>query len=319
MTPADRQFWLRAQRRAAGLEPDVAAALLRALMVLRASLSDEQIGQLILTGSIERVLQAPVSEAVLDRAFLPLRERLRYTVERGVRYTAPDLPKGGKVNGVLAVEFNVLNPKVIDAIRTMDTRVIHRLKTEIRDVVRAHVENGLRDGVDASQIARGLRDVIGLAPHHEEWIRNFRSAAASAHESGKAFDYKLRDRRFDSVLRRAHETGVPIPAAKIDQIASAYRRKAIALNAETNARTATMNALRLGQRLTWDDAVDKGIVDRRRLMKRRRVVLDGRERPEHHAMSGEVRRYDEPYSNGEMVSGDLSFNCRCVDQYFVAA
>jgi hypothetical protein len=33
------------------------------------------------------------------------------------------------------------------------------------------------------------------------------------------------------------------------------------LNAETNARTATVDSLKLGQQLTWQDAADKGIVD----------------------------------------------------------
>jgi hypothetical protein len=98
----------------------------------------------------------------------------------------------------------------------------------------------------------------------------------------------------------------------------AYRRKFLAWNAETNARTMANNAQKLGQRLTWEAAVERGDVDGGHLIKRWAGVLDDREREEHVAMEDEVVGWDEHFSNGEMTPGESTYNCRCIAVYFTA-
>jgi hypothetical protein len=90
----------------------------------------------------------------------------------------------------------------------------------------------------------------------------------------------------------------------------------VAFNAETNTRTLSLEAQKVGSALTWQDAIDRGVVDPSRLMKRWSGVMDSRERPEHVAMEGEVVRFDEPYSNGEDIPGISTWNCRCVSIMF---
>ena len=114
-------------------------------------------------------------------------------------------------------------------------------------------------------------------------------------------------------------SGAMIPPEKIDKMVEAYRKRRIAQNAATNAGTAAKDAQRLANRLAWENAATIGAVDRARLYKQRIGVADDRERPEHVAINDQVRHFDEPYSNGEMVSGDQSYNCRCVDRFFVKA
>jgi hypothetical protein len=308
VTPAERALWLRMQRRAGRISPDFARSLLDAYAIIREALSPAEITRLIDAGQIDAI----IDDALLDRAVLNVRATIAETVKKGFQSTIPELPKGGKVDGQVAVAFDTLNPRVIDGIRELDSRVINTLKQEIRDTVRAHIENGLRDGKAPRTVARDLRQVIGLAPNQEEAVRNFERALRGENPNASPTDYKLRDRRFDALLRKGELT-----EAQIEKMTEAYRRKMLAFNAETNARTATLDAQKLGQKLSWDAAIEKGIVDPSNLYKRWVSVGDDRVRDEHVAMHGEEVPYQNHYSNGEDVPGESTFNCRCVSLFLV--
>jgi uncharacterized protein with gpF-like domain len=281
MIPRDRALWLRFQRRAGQLSPELSKALLDAFRIIRDNLTAAEIDKL-LAGD----------DALLDRAMLRVRARVRSTVEKGFNATVTQLPKGGAINGEVAVAFDTLNPKVIDAVRTLDTRVVNALKEDVRETVRAYVENGLRDGDAPTAIARRIRSVVGLSPSQAENARKYEAKLA---DSGK------------------------YSAERVEKMAATYRRKAIALNAETNARTATLDSLKLGQKLSWDDAIAQGIVDPSRLKKTWITVGDDRVRDEHQAMQGESVGYDDAYSNGEYIPGESTYNCRCISRYVVRA
>lgn len=291
--------------------------MLRAFQIIRESLTEAQLARIIASGQIDELFRAALTDAVLDRAFLPVRERIRSNTMTSVKYFARELPKAGKVDGTLAVAFDVLNPDVITAVRALDTKVVQTLQSDIRETVRAYVENGLRDGVNPRTVARDLRDVIGLAPNQERAVANFRAMLESSDRT--ALSRSLRNKRYDRTLDKAFGSdGEGLSSDHIDKMVDAYRKRAIAKNAETNARTASLDSQKLGQRLSWQDAVDKGIVDGDRLYKTWIGVMDDRERPEHVAMEGETVPFDSPFSNGEMIPGDSTYNCRCIPAYFQA-
>lgn len=286
MSPRDRALWLRVQRRANSLAPELQRELLTAYRVIGESLSDAELAHAIASGQIDAILD----DALLDRSLIPLRQKLQLAVERGFKATVTELPKAGKVDGQVAVAFDRLNPKVIDAVRSLDSRVVNTLKEDVRDTVRAFVEDGLRNGDAPKSIARRIRSVVGLSPSQAE---NARKYEAKLLASGK------------------------YSAERVEKMAATYRRKAIALNANTNARTATTDALKLGQRQSWEDAIAAGIVKREQVWRRWISVGDDRVRDEHVAMHGEEAHFDAYYSNGELVPGESAFNCRCVERYIV--
>jgi uncharacterized protein with gpF-like domain len=187
--------------------------------------------------------------------------------------------------------FSPISPAVIDAIRQLDSRVMRTLSEQLRDTVRAWVEQGLREGKGPREIARQLRQVIGLAPHQVEWVEKYK------------IDLQAQ--------------GMPGPRA--EKALDTYRRRLIAQNAETNARTAALDAQKLGQHLSWQQRVEAGEVDGAKLTKRWSGTLDDRERDSHLIMEGETVPWDQPYSNGQMQPGDGEFNCRCVSAYTTAA
>jgi hypothetical protein len=305
----DAALFDRLTRRVGLLTPDLMADLRRSYILLLAALPEEEVARLILTASIDRIVAEMLNADVLMRAFVPYRDGLHRGTLEAMRYYRRDLPGNPPTPRTVTITFDVLNPRVLDGIKALDTRVMTTLHDQVRETFRQHVAAGLEDGVNPRTIARGLRDVLPLAPNQELAVRNFRRALLGQSDASP-FAYKLRDKRFDARVRAGNLTD-----EQIDRYTAAYRKRMIAFNAETNARTAALDAQKAGQRLTWDDAIARGDVDPVRLQKRWSTVMDGRERPTHHDMNGEVVPYDQPFSNGQMIPGDTEFNCRCLAIY----
>jgi hypothetical protein len=267
-------------------------------------------------GFADRIVEQMLTQTILDVAFAPVRQQLRETLRIAVPYYARTMPPK-VVREEVSIAFDVLSPHLQQGIRSLESRVITTLQGEVRETVREAVTQGLVEGRSHRVAAKNIRASVGLAPNQVQEVANFREKLARAHERTDWLDNKLRDKRFDAALRKARASGQPLSPERIDAMTDAYRKRRIAQHASTVASTAAKDAQRLSNRLAWENAIDMGAVDRNNLWKRRLVVLDGRERPEHHDMSRQERPFDMPYSNGEMVSGDASWNCRCTDSYFV--
>ncbi len=314
-------WYLRATRRVASLRPDMAASLLKSLDIIRDSLNDAELARLIANGDLERLFAEQLSEDSLNRAFIPFRARLRQVVERGFELTVSELPKAGRVDGVLAISFDHLNPRVIDAIRGLESDAINSLKTDVKEVVRAAVEAGLRDGRSPTAVARELRSVIGLAPSQEVWVRNLRAELESGNYADAA-RRKLIDQRFK--LSKLDAMSATEKAKRIDTIVTQYRKSAISLNANVNAKAHTFDAYKQGQALSWQDAKDKGVIPEGFIVKKKWVhcdfSLEVEPRPEHVAMSLlPAIPADQPYENGDTYAGEGDpWNCKCLDRFSIA-
>jgi hypothetical protein len=70
--------------------------------------------------------------------------------------------------------------------------------------------------------------------------------------------------------------GGALTETQIEKMTAAYRRKMVAFNTETIARTATLDALKLGQRLSWEAAIENGYVAEERVFKTWVGVMDSR-------------------------------------------
>lgn len=296
MNTVEKTLWARLNRRASKLTPALERAILKALADLRASITDREIISLIEQGRFDQI----IDDAQLKASFAQVSEQLQAATAQAVKLAAMDLPKS------VSVGFDMLNPDIVTAIRQLDTKVVQSLADDVRETVRAFVENGLRDGVSPKEIARDLRDVIGLSPKQLEQVQNYRDALEG--KNGRLItNYTLRDKRF---------SGANLTPERIDKMVSLYEKRRIAQNAETVSRTTALDSMKLGQQLSIDSAVDQGIYDPARLWKRWVGVMDDREREEHVAMEGEEVPYDEPYSNAEDVPGESTYNCRCISRFF---
>lgn len=305
MTAAERVIYSRLHKRAALLNPELAAAVLFAFAALRAELTDDELAHVVALGFADRLLDQALSQAVMAYAFYPLRERLRQGIVQGVKYVARDFPSAKA--RTLTISFDTLHPSVVTAIQKLETRVIGDLQASIRETVRSIVEQGIKDGLNGKAIGARVRPLVGLGVTQLQEVENYRDALLG--QNGRSVtDYERRNRRYDTATT----------PAQVEKAVAAYTKARIALNAESVARTAALDAHKLAQRLAWQTAVIAGIADGSRLMRDWLGVDDDRERPSHLAMNGESQPWNQPYSNGQSYAGEGEYGCRCLDRYYIS-
>jgi hypothetical protein len=315
MTEAERLLWERVQRRAASLTPQLSAALFKAFATLRGTLSDEEVRRLTASGDVDRLVDRLLSRATFDVAMQPAREKIRAGLAENVRYFTRDLPVAPRARVVTG--FDILNTRVIEAGRRLETKVFTNMEANIRETVRAYAENGLRSGTPVREVARGLRDVVGLAPNQADAVARFRQMLEDRDPA--VLTRLTRDARYDRLIEQAFgKDGKGLTAAQIDVISNAQRARMLAFNTQTIARTAALDTVKLSNRLTWEDAAERGTIERDRVRRTWAGVMDSRERPEHVKMEGETVRLDENYSNGQKVPGDSDYGCRCIEHFTMA-
>jgi DNA-binding transcriptional ArsR family regulator len=307
VTPIERAFFARVHRKADALQPELTAAILSAFRAVAAGLSEPDLARLIALGAVDHIIARVLTDAALGVSLRSVQRHLRRTLEQAVTFHAKDVPV--PKSGTIGIMFDVLNPNVVTAIRALDTKVLTTLTDDIREVVRAHIENGLRDGANPKAIARGIREIVGLSPAQELAVRNYR-AELEAGQIAAATDRQLHDARF--------KVTKDMSAEKIDRMVAVYRKNMTAFHAETIARTGVLDAFKRGQELAWRQAIDDGIVDGGRLKKTWVQVDRPTKRDSHIPMNGETVPFDSRYSNGQLIPGEGEYNCACLSRVFLA-
>jgi len=308
MTPSEARLARLVAARTGRMQPQMARAWLKALDILRRTLDANDIVRLIESGQVDAIL----TDAQIDRALVPVRDELRAQTEQGFRQGAAAMPT---VYGTPAVAFDVLSPRVRQALAELDAMLLAPARAEVRETVRQAVLAGVEQGRNPRDIARGLRASVGLAPHQERAVRNFERALREG-DTAKALGYQLRDRRFDRTVRKG-----ALSEAQITKMVAAYRKKFEAHHAETIARTATLNAYRTGQHEAYASAIERGIIDPARAMKTWVNVGDDRVRDDHldkstgtpTSVGGETVPFESTFSNGLQYPSE--YNCRCFVRY----
>ena len=239
----------------------------------------------------------------------------------------------------LGVSFGVLNPEVIDSIRTLNLKMADSLKDDVREVVRAFVENGLRDGLNPRTIARRTRGVVGLTENQLGWVDNLEdelrrnSKAALNRQLGRGLirrpDGTLTfnpshaggvgvSKRDMKALNRVLGTDERLTEKQITRIVGQYKKRLTAWHAESIARTATLDSLKNAQHQATNQAIQEGILPLDRMMSQWVTAGDDRVRDEHVAVAGDIVPFGTAFRTGEVIPGSNTYACRCVKRDFLA-
>lgn len=329
MSPSERRLFDRITRRAALLQPQLSRRLLGSYALIRDSLTESELVEAINEGWVDRLIDDLMSDTALDPAFASLRELVqKSTIDAAGVWTAA-MP-----SFVRPPMFNVLSPRILDALRTLDTAVMQGLTSDVRKTVRQAVRVGLQSGNNPRVVAKRVRDSIGLSPTQEQAVRNFREQLESGDRAalqralGKG---EITQPDGTTTHRKAHAGGKglgkrqlatlgrvlgnePLDASTIDSMVASYRERMLALNAEANTRSMALDSQRLAHRLSWENAIAQGVVQEHELQRVWITVGDGRVRPEHAALNRQRVSFGQRYSNGDLVPGESSYNCRCFER-----
>ncbi len=212
------------------------------------------------------------------------------------------------------IRYDQTNPRAIERARRNQLELVQGMTEDARQTVRSVVVEGSRTGANPREMARDIRQSIGLTPSQEQAVRNYRRALESgdyANATGRA----LHDGRFKP------KPGAELSPEQIDKMTERYRQNYIAYRAETIARTESAKNVHEGLADAYKQAIDRGDITPDQLVKE---WIPGprtqHARPTHHAaeLLRQRPKMDEAFDVGGvrmMFPGqgpvDETANCRC--------
>lgn len=166
---------------------------------------------------------------------------------------------------------------------------------------------------------------IGLDNQSARWVDSARRELNEL--DPHYFTRQGRDKRLDSLIRRAIRDGKPLSQVDIDRAVARYSDTLLRQRGERIARTESVTALRAGRDEGIRQAIDAGAMQN--VMKVWDATGDSRTRPDHMQMSGQRVEMDQPFVAPDgsrlMFPGDTSLSasasqtvqCRCLCEYVV--
>lgn len=268
----------------------------------------------------------------------PLMKTIDRAFERGGVLTGEQFPQYlNTPSGRAVFRFDVRNSRAEGWLRDHSSQLVTRLTDEARGNLRSVLERGMIDGRNPRTIVKdivGTYDpqtkqrvggIVGLTATQERWVANTRRDLQNLDPN--YFTRELRDKRFDSVVRRAIDDGRPLPASTIEKLVTAYKSGALRYRGETIARTEAIQSLNRSEWEAYQQAADMGAVRRSDIQRHWDSAGDSRVRWSHKAMDSKYQAtgvgLEEPFVSPSgarmMFPGDTSLgapadevvNCRC--------
>lgn len=223
-----------------------------------------------------------------------------------------------------AVEFTfgVTNPNTVLWLQNYEYNLIREMTAEARLVVGDVIRAGVERGTNPIDIARDVKQHIGLTQRQSKAVLNFRRALEEM--DPVALERKLRDKRFDGSVARAIRDQKPLDKASVDKMVARYQDRYLKYRAETIARTEAMRSVNSGAMLAWQQAVDAGKIPVEAIVRKWVFTHDARTRPAHRQIPGMnpdgvgfnemFRTPDGPllYPGDPNGPPEATINCRCV-------
>jgi hypothetical protein len=325
-------------------EPAIRAAFLAWVRETVADVRIAELERLVVRGDVEGIADSLGIQAVALAALL---EAIRQAYTAGGAFGLTELPRLRAPTGLsarpgarapyLRVRFDVRNPRAEAWLRDHSTQLVTRILAEQRAVIRLTLAAGAEFGMNPRAVALDLVGRIGVTGRRTGGVigltdpqAGFVTAARRQLLSGEPAQLRayltreLRDRRFDGYVRRAIESGRPVPRDVVDRMAGRYADRLLQLRGETIARTEALTAFNEARDETMRQAVETAGIEPEAVTKGWDAAGDARVRETHAAMDGQRVKFTEPFRSPSgallMHPGDTSLGagaaevvaCRCV-------
>jgi len=238
--------------------------------------------------------------------------------------------------GSVGFRFNMSAPSAIEWIRSESSQFLTEVVDDQVEMVKQQLQRGLELGdnprttaidlVGRYNPATGKRagGTVGLTTQQAGWVNKARNELLELDRN--YFNRELRDKRYDSIVRKAIEDGKPLTKAQVDNAITQMQSKALKYRGDVIARTESINALRAGQFQAVEQAMVKGELDSQDAKKSWDATGDKRTRLDHFQMEANYKdgipieeEYVFPDGSKAMYPGDNSLGapgkqliqCRC--------
>lgn len=195
------------------------------------------------------------------------------------------------------IRFDVANTRAAAWADKNAATLVRGLTTESRETVRQVIADGVRAGANPREIARDLRDSIGLTPSQAQAVANYRTQLETGDYSG-ALDRALSGAHSDRTIAAAQRADRALTSDQIDLAVERYRSNYVSYRAEVIARTEALRAVHAGNHELYRQAIERGDVDADQLTREWNHAGHGRNsRPGHVEMQDQERGIEEPFEN----------------------
>lgn len=307
--------------------PAIESAFLDAIADARAAVDVRALVAALDAGDFDlavRLIQTSPARA------LALQEAVRAAyIQAGINTAVPSA-----IAGLWA--FDGRNPRAEQWLRDKGAELVQVVTgdTESRAAIRALLVDGMESNRGANAVAldvigrvnreTGRREggVIGLTAQQVEYKMNARAELESL-DAGY-FDRRLRDKRFDRIVREAIKTGKPLTRKDIDKITGRYSDKMLAYRGRIIARNEAFQAQAAAAYEAHLQLV--GVEGVKAVTKRWQHNLSQEPREDHLAMSGMVLPVSQAFVFPDAImqhphdpagGAKHSISCRCVAIYRV--
>ncbi|TXH18077.1 MAG: hypothetical protein E6R03_02765 [Hyphomicrobiaceae bacterium] len=319
--------WRLLEAKLADLEPAVRQAFIEAIQRRGTAVDVTALTELIDAGRFAEALEMV---RVPDSWVTMASEEVR------AAYIQGGASAGDLLAATIRAKFGFgMNARAEDWARTMSSRMIESVNENLPEV-QGYIEQSVGKGIPARAVAL---DIVGrmdkATKRRTGGLLGLNSNQTGAAIRAKAeledldpayFERKLRDKRFDSIVRRAIKDGKPLSRADLDRITGRYRDRLLKHRGDVIARTEALNALRAGQHEGFRQLIDAGLADAVEV--KWQATADGRTRDSHLALNGQAVEFGQMFispATGALMEfpGDIShgahgedvIQCRCVAIY----
>lgn len=299
--------------------------------------------QAILTRLADAILEGDVDRVVRvlgldDSVFSPLDEALRESFGAGAA-SAPVGMRSGSYGSRMLVRFNIRNVQAEEWIGESAARRVTGYLQESRQVIQDTLLDGLQAGQSPLTTARDLVGALKKGDIHRkggtimltraraETVRRAKAALMAGDVQGMRYylGLELRDKRFDSLIRKAIKAGGgKFTQEKVTQITGALADAYLKERARLISRTETLASMNAGKREAFRQATERAGVSDDHIQREWDSTGDRLVRPDHQHLDGQkVKGMNTPYilPDGSPINhpGDMNAgvkqvaNCRCLE------
>ena len=293
------------QRIAKQMEPDVAKAFLKAVKQIKDATVMTKIESAIRRRDVAAVFDAIPLQEFEKQMQVELAKAIRDIAERSAAI-AP-LPMG------IEARFDITNPAVFDHIKEATLNPLLKIRSETEMTIRNVLYKAFNEGVHPYDMARQIRDVVGLTANQWETVDRYRAYFEELSNRGpgelsQQAVYKLGRGGLQRSARVIARQG--LTADRIDKLVGNYIDRLTRERAEGIARTLTIDASNAGQNALWAQAVGDGMLDAAEWEVKWIVAKDDRLCAKCLAMAEMRRPIGGTYPNG-VSRPTLHPLCRC--------
>lgn len=185
----------------------------------------------------------------------------------------------------VSISFDPGAPRAVEAMNAMKNEFLTNFNEDARETLHEAITQGLAEGTNPREVARDIRQVIGLSNVQAKALVRYRQLLADL--DPEALTGVTRDRRFDATVRKAIASGKALTPEQVETLVAARQRKMLKARGEAIAMNESAAALNRGREEGLRQMVEASGINPATVTREWRSLRDGRVRDTHAALDGQ--------------------------------